>query len=158
MKLKLTEHNIFLFSILLKGLNGLAELIGGFLIIAFSPATVIRLADFLTQNEISQDPQDLIANYLIQAARNYSAGLQIFWSIYFFIHGVIKIFLVISLYRRRLWAYPTAIAVFALFIFYQLYRFGLTHSFFLIILSLFDVVVILLTFMEYKRLKNSPAI
>jgi uncharacterized membrane protein len=157
MKFKITEHNIFLLSILLKGLNGAIEIIVALLIIAFRPITVINLVNFLTQNEISEDPRDLIANFLIHSLQNYSASLQIFWSAYFFIHGAIKIFLVISLWQRRLWAYPTAISIFALFIVYQLYRFSLTNSFFLIILSIFDVLVIILTALEYKRLKKQEA-
>ncbi|MDD4902172.1 MAG: DUF2127 domain-containing protein [Patescibacteria group bacterium] len=155
MKLKFTEHNIFLLSLLLKGLNGALELIGSILIVVFPPAIIVRLVNFLTQNEISEDPKDLVANYLIHAFQNYTLGLQTFWSVYFFIHGAIKIFLVVSLLRRRHWAYPAAIIVFMLFIVYQLYRFSFTHSLSLIALSAFDFLVIILTFLEYKILKRT---
>ncbi|MDD5527664.1 MAG: DUF2127 domain-containing protein [Patescibacteria group bacterium] len=154
MKFKISEHNIFLASILLKGLNGVAEIVGGLLIIAFRPATVISLVDFLTQNEISEDPRDIIANYLIHSFQNYSPGLQFFWSAYFLIHGLIKVFLVVALLGHRLWAYPAAISVFALFIVYQLYRFSFGHSPFLIILSLFDIFVIIMTYLEYQRIRK----
>ena len=154
MKFKITEHNIFLLSIWLKGLNGLAEIIGGLLVVVFGPQTIIGLVNYLTLSEISEDPHDLIANYLIHSASGYTVNLQFFWAAYFLIHGLIKIFLVISLMTRRLWAYPTAIIIFSLFIVYQLYRFSFTHSILLIILSLFDVLVIVLTYLEYQRLKG----
>jgi len=158
MKFKITQHNIFLLSILLKGFNGVMEITGGVLIIAFRPATVISLVGFLTQSEISEDPRDLVANYLIHSFQNYSVGLQIFWSAYFFVHGFIKIFLVVSLLRRRLWAYPAAISVFALFIVYQLYRFSINHSPFLIILSFFDVFVIIMAYLEYQKTRKSLSV
>jgi uncharacterized membrane protein len=148
------EHDAFLVTILLKGLNGFLEIIGGLLIILFPPSLVLRLADFLTQNEVSEDPRDKIANYFLHSLQGYSSSTQDFWSIYFFIHGAIKIFLVVALLQRRLWAYPVAIAVFSVFVFYQLYRFTLTGSIFLIILSVIDILVIIFTSLEYKRLKK----
>jgi uncharacterized membrane protein len=154
MKIKITEHIFFLFSVLLKGLNGVFEIAGGFLLVFFPPPAVIKLANFLTQNEIREDSRDLVANYLIHAAQNYSVSFQVFWSAYFFAHGIIKVFLVAALLRRRLWAYPSAILVFALFIVYQLYRFSHTHSPFLIVLSAFDILVIILTSLEYNRIKR----
>jgi uncharacterized membrane protein len=75
-----------------------------------------------------------------------------------FIHGAIKVFLVVALLQRRLWAYPVAIAIFALFIFYQLYRFSLTNSIFLVILSIFDVLVIVLTYWEYQKLAKTGVV
>jgi len=154
MKFKITEHNIFLLSIWLKGLNGLAEIIGGLLVVVFGPQTIVGLVNYLTLSEISEDPHDLIANYLIHSASGYTVNSQFFWAAYLLIHGLIKIFLVISLMTKRLWAYPTAIIIFSLFIVYQLYRFSFTHSLLLIILSLFDVLVIVLTYLEYQRLKG----
>ena len=73
---------------------------------------------------------------------------------YLLAHGVVKIGRVASLLRDRHWAYPAAITVFAAFIVYQLYRFTLTHGLGLIALSLFDLVVIGLIWLEYRALKK----
>jgi uncharacterized membrane protein len=43
------------------------------------------------------------------------------------------------------------IIMLAAFIFYQLYRFALTHSLVMILLTLFDLVVIVLTWLEYGK-------
>jgi uncharacterized membrane protein len=153
-ELKITRHNIFLASIFLKGLNGILEIFGGILTLAISPTIVKNIVNFLVLNEITEDPKDLVANYFLHIFSGYNFKIQIFWAFYLFIHGVIKIFLVIALWERKLWAYPTAIAIFFAFIAYQAYRYTFSFSPFLIILSIFDIFVIIMTYFEYKSLKN----
>ena len=58
------------------------------------------------------------------------------------------------LLREKLWAYPASFAVFGAFIAYQLYRYTFTHGFGLIALTLFDLVVMLLIWHEYRLLKR----
>ena len=48
-----------------------------------------------------------------------------------------------------------ALAVFGLFIVYQAYRFTLTHSSWLVLITVVDIVVIALTWYEYGYLKRS---
>jgi uncharacterized membrane protein len=62
--------------------------------------------------------------------------------------------LVASLFRERLWAYPAAIIAFTLFIVYQMYRYVLEPSAAMLGLSVLDVIVIALTWLEYRRLKR----
>lgn len=62
--------------------------------------------------------------------------------------------LVAGLLREKLWAYPASIVVFGLFIFYQLARFRYTHSVELLLLTVLDVIIILLTWHEYRFLKR----
>ena len=42
--------------IILKGLDGLLEVIGGLLLFVVSPATIDRVVTSLTQHELSEDP------------------------------------------------------------------------------------------------------
>lgn len=63
--LKRILHDTFKIGIFLKFLNGLLETIGGLLLIFVSAASISRIVVFLTQEEISEDPKDAIANYLI---------------------------------------------------------------------------------------------
>ena len=65
--------------------------------------------------------------------------------------------LVFFLLREKLWAYPASIAVFGLFIAFQLYRYSFTQDIGLILLSIFDLFVIFLAVHEYRLLrKNLP--
>ena len=78
-----------------------------------------------------------------------------FTAYYLASHGIVKLFVIIGLWRKKLWYYPTAIVVFASFIVYQLYRFNFTHSIWLLVLTVLDVVVIWLTWHEYKYIKRT---
>lgn len=149
-------RRIFIISVLLKGSNAILEIIGGILFL-FTGA-VTNIVQFLVRGELIEDPTDLVANFIQHYVPYFSEHAQLFASFYLLSHGVIKIFLVIGLLRNKLWAYPSAIVVFFLFIAYQLYRFTYTHSFFLILLSIFDLVVIWLTWHEYKLVKKNQII
>ena len=48
----------FLIGIILKGLDGLLELVGGLLLLVISPAAIDRVTRALTQHELSEDPRD----------------------------------------------------------------------------------------------------
>jgi uncharacterized membrane protein len=140
--------------IFFKGLDGVLEIVGGLLLFAVGPQTVAGILTTLTQHELSEDPHDIIASHLDRLAQDFSASVQLFAAIYLLSHGVIKVVLVASLFRERLWAYPAAIVVFALFIVYQMYRYELAPSSAMLGLSALDVVVIALTWLEYRRLKR----
>lgn len=147
----------FRIGVLLKGANALLEIVGGVLLLFASPSIVTQLVVLLTQEELSEDPHDHIANYLLHVANGYSVSTQIFGAVYLLIHGIVKIVLVWELLKNKLWAYPSALAVFGLFIFYQVYRFSITHSLGLVALTLFDLVVMWLIWREYRVVRVHPS-
>jgi uncharacterized membrane protein len=154
---RLDEHRIHLIfevSLFLKGAFAFFEIIGGILTYLIPQAFILGLVATLTQRELTEDPRDLVATYLLHAAQHLSVGAQRFAAIYLLSHGAIKLWLIVGLLRERLWYYPTAIIVFGLFIVYQLYRFSFTHSAFLMFITVIDVVVIVLTWHEYRYLRR----
>ena len=150
-------HQVFKFSVILKGLLALMECIGGVLLYVFSTASIAGLVNLLTQEELVEDPQDFIAMHLQSWAEHLSIGTQHFYAFYLLSHGVIKLLLVIGLLKNRLWAYPASLAVLAAFIGYQLYRYSYTHSFGLIVLTVFDLFVMVLIWHEYRLLRDRTA-
>lgn len=151
---KLIVHRAFRIGILLKGINGILETIGGWLLFMIKPAAINHFVLIWTQGELSEDPQDFFSNYLVRLVQNFSVSTQIFSAIYLFSHGIIKLFLVVALLKRKLWAYPLAIIFFFLFILYQLYRLTYDHALWLVLLTIFDIAVIILTDLEYQQLKK----
>jgi uncharacterized membrane protein len=147
-------HVGFEIAILLKGIHAALEVVGGVLLWFVKPDTLNRWIQILTQNELTEDPKDLIANFLVRAGQHYSVNTQHFGVFYLLSHGLVKIFLVFLLWRRKLWAYPLAVVVLVLFIAYQAFRFSSTRSAFLIFLSALDALIIWLTLSEYARLKS----
>jgi uncharacterized membrane protein len=73
---------------------------------------------------------------------------------YLLSHGILKLLVVVALLKRQIWAYPIAMLVFALFIVYQLSEYFKAPSIYIIILTVLDVVVIALTYIEYRALIN----
>ena len=147
----------FRISIMLKGLHAVLEIIGGLLLVFISPAVITKFVVWITQNELLEDPNDFIANYLLNAAARVSLSSLIFGASYLLSHGILKLILVIALLKRKLWAYPCSLALFSLFVVYQIYRFSITYSLGLFILTVFDLVVIWLIWKEYKIIRKRSA-
>ncbi|MGE5627012.1 MAG: DUF2127 domain-containing protein [Solirubrobacterales bacterium] len=146
-------HESFEIGILFKAIDGVLEIIGGFLLLFLDPLKINKIITMLTWHELSEDPRDLIANYIIKFSSSFSVDAQHFGVIYLFSHGIVKIILVYLLWKGKLWSYPLAVVFLVLFIVYQMYRYTFTYSIGLVLLSIFDAVMIALTLMEYKRIK-----
>jgi uncharacterized membrane protein len=141
----------FAVGIILKGLDGLLEVVGGLLLLVVSPTTIDQLSRFLTQHELSEDPHDFLATHLLHAAGALTGSSLKFGAAYLLSHGVIKIVLVAALLRDKIWAYPWMIAFLLVFIVYQIYRMTFAFSVGLLGLTIFDVVVAWLTYREYGK-------
>ena len=147
-------HLAFEISLFLKGLFALGQIIGGVAAFFVTKELLVKAVSVLTQEELLEDPRDLLANFLLHSAQNLSISTQHFMALYLLAHGSVKLWLIIGLLREKLWYYPTAIVVFGLFIVYQLYRFTFTHSMWLMLVTAIDVIVIALTWHEYKYLRS----
>jgi uncharacterized membrane protein len=147
-------HQIFEISILLKGAHALIECIGGIVLYLASMNSIVALVNMITQEELIEDPKDFVATRLLSAAQNFSVGSKEFYAFYLLSHGLIKILLVIGLLKNRLWAYPGSLVALGLFVLYQLYRFSYTHSYGLILLTIFDLFLMVLIWHEYKLVRR----
>jgi uncharacterized membrane protein len=67
------------------------------------------------------------------------------------LHGVVKIVLVAALLKDKIWAYPWMLAFLLVFIVYQTYRMTFAFSIGLLGLTIFDLVVVWLTYREYGK-------
>lgn len=137
-------------ALILKGLDGLLELVGGVLLLAFSPARINDLARQLTTHELSQDPHDFWARHLLHLTGNLHKT-QVFGAVYLLTHGAVKLVIVVGLLRRERWAYPVAFVFLGGFVIYQVYRLTYAPSVGLALLTAFDLFIIWLTWREYRR-------
>ena len=142
--------------VVLKGLDGLVEVFGGIALWLLGPGRIINGVYRITQDKISENPHELVATHLRDAASHVSVSGNHFMAAYLFINGVVKVVLVLALLRGKLWAYPLAMAVFGCLVAYLVYRFTFTHGVGLILLSAFDLLLIWLVWREYQVAK-SPA-
>ena len=149
----------FKIGLVLKGLDGILEVAGGILLVFLSPHAIEHLARTLTAHELSQDPHDLIARYILHTASHLTTSTTLFGAVYLLSHGIAKIVLVALVLRDKLWAYPWLIALLLAFIGYQLYRITAVHfSAGLTLLTIFDAVLVWLTWREYqaRRTRRHP--
>lgn len=151
-------HLTFEISIILKGLHAFLEIVSGFLFLITSQKTILSLINYFTREEAYEDPHDFMLQFIIKTAGHLSVSGQHFISLYLISHGIIKLFVVIILFKKKLWAYPVSLVVFSSFIIYQLYRYTFTHSPWLLLFTLFDVFVILLTLHEYTLVTSGKAL
>jgi uncharacterized membrane protein len=145
-------HDSFRVGITIKGIDGILEALGGVLL-WFKVNTLNAWLQALCKHELARDKHDYIFSHLSIASQKLASGSPMFASLYLLSHGLVKAVLVICLWMNKLWAYPLTIAVFATFVIYQIYRFTHTHSVGLVILTLFDLLLIFLTWKEYQDQK-----
>ena len=151
----MNTHRIFQLSLLCKGAFAAAEVLAGISAYFVTQQFLFKLVESLMRKELLENPRDLIANYLLTAVDQFSLSTRHFTAAYLLSHGVVKLWLIVGLLRGKLWYYPLAIAVFGAFILYQLYRYTLSHSLWLVLITVVDVVVIALTWQEYRARRVS---
>ncbi len=141
----------FRIGLVLKGLDGILEVIGGTLLLFISPDAIQRIVRALTAHELSEDPHDLIARYLLHSTSHLNKGLTVYGAIYLLAHGIAKVVLVALVLRDKLWAYPWLIGLLVAFIAYQLYQItAVRFSAGLTALTIFDAALVWLTWREYR--------
>jgi uncharacterized membrane protein len=143
--------NTFRTGITLKGIDGLLETIGGLLLWLIHPSAMNAIVRILTQHELSRDPHDFIAVHVLRGSEQLVNGSRLFAVLYLLTHGATKVVLIVALWMNARWAYPLTIFVFAAFGVYQMYRYSHTQSTAMLLLTIFDVVLVCLTWLEWRE-------
>ncbi|MBU6489897.1 MAG: DUF2127 domain-containing protein [Burkholderiales bacterium] len=147
-------HLAFELSLWCKGAFALLEIVAGVAAYFVPQQRLLTLVLWVTKKEFVEDPRDLVANLLLSTVQHLPASTEKFAAVYLLGHGVIKLWLIAGLLRERLWFYPAAMSIFGLFIVYQLYRYTFTHSVWLLLITALDVLVIVLTWHEYRYIRS----
>ncbi|MEN2742421.1 DUF2127 domain-containing protein [Microbacterium sp. X-17] len=141
----------FLVGVLLKGIDGLVELMGGALLLFTTPSELTGAVNAVTAEELAEDPHDLIANLLVNGISHLHASAVWFVTAYLLLHGVVKIAIVIALLVGSRRVYPWAMVALSAFLIFQLYELVAKPSIGVAILTVFDAVIIWLTWREWRR-------
>jgi uncharacterized membrane protein len=135
-------HSAFFATVILNGLIAIADTCAG---LFFLFERNIASAAYTYQYPFSRIIQAVILELMHQS--------QAMGIIYFFSHGIIKLFLVWGLLTNRLWAYPTAIVFLTGFSLYQIYDlFFVKFSWFTILLLIVNVMTIFFIAREYRSI------
>ncbi|MDB5244656.1 MAG: hypothetical protein JWN18_526 [Parcubacteria group bacterium] len=149
-----TEKEILWFfdlALLLKGVGGALEFLGAILVLFVPPSFILWMVELLTGGELAQDVDDPVATFLRTAADSFTVHPHYFLAAYLALRGVIKVVLVIGIFKGKRIAYPLFMLSLGLFGAYEAYRGFVRHEILLQALAVFDFAVILLTSHEYRR-------
>ena len=137
-------HQLFIVSVILKGLHAAIELIGGIALYMFSTT---RIAGWLWEAGQSND-------WIERFANSFSTREHHFYAFYLVSHGIVNGLIVGGLLMRTRWAYHATFVVLTLFIAYQAYRYSYTHDIGLIVITIIDLIVMALAWNEYRLFKR----
>lgn len=144
---------IFEGGIIIKGISGGLEFLGGLILLFVDPSTIHRFLTFITQRELIEDPHDKIATSLFHFTQHLSSGSKTFLIVYLWIHAAIKLIAVIGILRNLLWAYPFSLISLGLLMLYQVYTIAVKFSLGMLLLIIFDIFILVLIWREYGKAK-----
>lgn len=147
-------ERLFRAALLVKGIDGAAELVAAVALLLVPGATVHRLVADVLARDLLGSADGPVARHVATVADQFAAGNRTFAVVYLGLHGVVKIGLVVALLRRWQPAYPVAIAVLGAFVGYELYRAVRTGSLLLPALALLDIAIIVVILREYRLLRR----
>lgn len=145
---------VFEYGILIKGIDGLIELMTAIALIFVKPHMIQGWVVLATHRELAHDPNDYISHFLIHASHQFTNSARLFFIVYLAIHAAVKLISVIGLLRNKMWAYPFSLIALGILTLYQVYDiiFG-EGSFFVIVLTVLDLIILALIWREYQKVK-----
>jgi len=144
---------VFEGGIIIKGITGALEFIGGLLLFFVDPSVIHSFLVLITQKELIEDPHDRLATFLLQSTLHLGDG-KTFIILYLWIHALIKLIAVIGILRNQLWAYPFSTITLGLLMLYQLYSIIFVKlSVGLILLTIFDIFILWMIWREYRKVR-----
>lgn len=155
MKFNLLDDSFYV-GMVIKGVDGILEVIGGVLLLIARPATINHLVMLATQHELVQDPRDFLAHRLLEFG-TYLAISHVIAASYLIFHGLLKIGMVYALLKKYVWAYPVGLGLQSVIVLYQIYRIGYTHSVSLTALTIFDLIIMWLIWLEWQKVRRAAA-
>jgi uncharacterized membrane protein len=147
-------ERLFKAALLVKGLDGAAELVAAVALLLVPAATVQRLVAEVVSRDLLGPPDGFLTRHLVAGTAEFASGDRTFVLVYLGLHGVVKLALVWALLRKWRRAYPVAAAVLAVFVGYELLRALHTGSVVLPFLAALDIVIIVLILREYRLLSS----
>ena len=147
-------HDVFDIVVVLKGLNGLAEIVIGMTLLLVKAGTIMEWVQWLTQSELLQDPHDLLATSLEHWAMNFGHDAQVFAGFYLLAHGVVKLTLAVLLFKERPWVFPLALVLFTALVAFSLHHLSFHWSWVLTGFIAFDLITIGIIAREWRAVRK----
>ncbi|MBF9036362.1 DUF2127 domain-containing protein [Rhodobacterales bacterium HKCCE2091] len=151
------EHRIFILTLIGKAALGTAQLLIAAGIWAGIAARLPGIVERMFAAETARDPTDFLARHLIRLAELIRASDLSFYLLYFAYHGVLHLAVAAALLYGAMWAYPAGILTLAAFCVIQTVEWLHEGGFILPLLTLIDLAVIWMTWVEWQRKRRAQA-
>ena len=147
-------EQLFKLALVVKAVDGAAELTGALALLLVSGTAVQRLVADVLSRDLIGPPDGTLARHFVAGTAEFASGSRTFAVVYLGLHGVVKLALVAALLRKWLPAYPIAVVVLGAFVLYELYRATRTGSILLPFLAVLDIAIIVVIVREYRLLRH----
>ena len=147
-------ERLFRLALLIKAVDGAAELLGALVLLAVPGAALHALVSAVLSRDLLGPPDGTLARHFEAGTAEFVSGNRTFAVVYLGLHGLVKLGLVAALLGRRRAAYPVAAVVLGVFVAYELYRATQTGSLLLPVLAVLDLAIIVLIIREYRQLPD----
>ncbi len=147
-----TTERLFRIALLIKAVDGAAELLGALVLLAVPGAALHSLVAAVLSRDLLGPPDGALARHFEAGTAEFVSGNRTFAVVYLGLHGLVKLGLVAALLRRWRAAYPVAAVVLGAFVVYELYRATQTGSILLPLLAVLDIAIITVIIREYRLL------
>jgi uncharacterized membrane protein len=146
---------VYRVGVVVKGLDGLIELVGGMLL-WLAPGMLRALLLPLSSTVAGDHPiRNFVAYWAGHFGQELAAGTTTFVILFLLAHGIVKVVLVYCLLREYHWVYPYALGVLGLFAAYQVFALVGTPTVGMALLTALDVAIIWLVWREWRILRST---
>jgi uncharacterized membrane protein len=137
----------------MKGINGVLEIIAGFVLMFVGTLRINRMLEMMTQALLVDSPQGWLLKLLSRNGVAHQIGPVTFAVVYLLSNGLAKVVIVNALMKRRRRVFPYAMAFLGLFVLFGLVRLYTHRSPVLAVALVLDLVVMALIWREYRALE-----
>lgn len=148
------KNIIYKIFVLFKGVFSFFEIMLGIVISVISTNAIYDLTRKIFSGELVEDPKDIVANYLINLAQNFSLSVKEFVSSYLLIHGLINLLIFYTIWNKKKHYYPVILLLLGLLVIYQIIEFVSQHSILIFLVTIVDAVIIYFVFNEYRNFEK----
>lgn len=140
----------FVLGVLLKGLDGLVELVTGTALLVLHRDRILALTRAAVAEELREDPHDLVANLLQNQAAGLDHDAAVAGGAFLLLHGVVKVAIVAALLAGSRRVYPWAVGALSVLLAVQLVQMVLSPGIGVVALVLLDALILALTWHKWR--------
>lgn len=145
---------LFFLSLIIKGIDGVVEVISGATLLFLGKTDVLNLLFDISQYDFLDISEDKAMRFVDHVSSVFTDYMKLFITIVLLGSGLVKVVLAVNLILKKMWAFPVALALLAAIIVYEGVQAILSWSLFVGCMTLLDIVVLFIIWRQYYYLNR----